>query len=160
MVISAFVNGLEGLSLIFPRIDTGRRLIYAKNGVVELPRSGTYFSLIVENFSRKAKTVKRGQILGVASPLDSAQVLLTPSRNGNEPATEKENILAEGFNHLKHEVRREAAHMLSEFSDIWDGRIGFIKAVEHHIPTTGIPFASQSYMEYHETHNPFRGSCW
>ena len=101
MVISAFVNELKGLSLICPRMDTGRRLIYAQKGFVELTRSGTYFSLVVANISRKAKTVKRGKILGVYSPLDSAQVLLTPSRNGNEPATEKENILAEGFNHLK-----------------------------------------------------------
>jgi hypothetical protein len=79
MVITAFVKGLEGLSMICPRMDGGRRLIYAKNGVFELPGSEEPFSIIVANFSQKGRTVERGQVIGVANPLNDSQVCLMPS---------------------------------------------------------------------------------
>jgi hypothetical protein len=143
MVISASVKGLEGLSMIFPRMDGGRRLIYAKNGVFELPESEEPFSIIVANFSQKARIVKRGQVIGVASPLNDSQVCLVPSEQKGETAWEHE--MDEKIKHLPTDIRSQASELLSHFSDLWDGRLGLINAVEHRIPTHGSPIASQPY---------------
>ena len=139
-------SSAEGLSLIRPsrRRD---RLIQAKNGVKSLPPRRESFLCLVANFSDRPKTLTKGQVLGEAE-----SVSLWPEgrieqelRKASVTEDDWETDIRTSVSHLNVDQTDQLIETLTPFSEMWDGKLGRISAVEHHIPTSGPPIASQPY---------------
>jgi hypothetical protein len=134
-----------GLSRIRPS-RRRYRLLQAKNGVKSLPPLRETFLCLIANFSDKPKTITQGQVLGEAESFN-----LWPERKiEREVRTELdgndwEEAIRASVPHLTAEQTAHLIDTLSPHADMWDGKLGQIAAVKHHILTSGPPIASQLY---------------
>jgi hypothetical protein len=135
-----------GLSLIRPsrRRD---RMIQAKNGVKSLPSPFDPFVCLVANFSSNPHTIVQGQVIGEA---DSVSLwpegkLEKDIRQEIVGDKEWETTIRQSVLHLTAEQKDRLIQALSPHADMWDGKLGRISTVKHHIVTSGPPVASQPY---------------
>ena len=138
----------SGLSLIRPsrRRD---RLIQVKNGVKSLPPHRETFLCLVSNFSDTPKEIVQGQVIG-----DAESVSLWPEgkieqelRKEAKDGDEWEVAIRQSVPHLSIEIEQadRLIETLITHADMWDGKLGRIYAVKHHIITSGPPIALQPY---------------
>ena len=136
----------SGLSLIRPsrRRD---RLIQVKNGVKSLPPHRETFLCLVANFSDTPKEIVQGQVIGEAESVSLwpegkiEQELRKEAKDGDE----WEVAIRQSVPHLTTEQADRLIETLIPHADMWDGKLGRISAVKHHIITSGPPIASQPY---------------
>jgi hypothetical protein len=134
----------SGLSLIRPAYRNSHDYVRAKNGILDLPPVGDTFQCLVANFSDSSLTLRKNQVVGVAEGQNIT--ICTPSSPGKDKdQPEWEATLQQKLKHLSPEQSRETFDTLRSFEDMWDGRLGKIDAVQHHIVTEGSPVASQPY---------------
>jgi transposase InsO family protein len=132
----------SGLSLIRPTYRGAHDYVHAKNGVLELPLAGKQFECLVANFSNRPLTLRKNQVIGVSE--GHTIVLCTPARQDPDQG-EWEGVLRAKLNHLSREEADKTFETLRPFASMWDGHLGKIEAVQHHIVTDGPPVASQPY---------------
>jgi transposase InsO family protein len=134
----------SGLSMIRPAYRCSHDYAHAKNGIIELPPVGETFYCLVSNFSDTPLTLRKNQVVGIAE--GQTLTFCTPSTSKeDEGRPEWENTLKQKLNHLPGEEASKSFEILRPFADIWDGHLGKIEAVQHHILTEGPPVASQPY---------------
>jgi Reverse transcriptase (RNA-dependent DNA polymerase)/RNase H-like domain found in reverse transcriptase len=135
----------SGLSLIRPSRQR-TEYVQVKNGVVELPVSGNTFMCWVANFASHPVYLRKGQVVGVAESQESASICTVPveqDKDQRDPSWE--DTVRTQSNHLNVDEQDRLVYTLREHSSLWDGHLGNITAVEHHIPIEGRPIASQPY---------------
>ena len=139
-------SNATGMSLLRP---SRRRdhLVQAKNGVKTLPPSRETFLCLVANFGSSPKTLAKGQVLGEAE-----SVSLWPEGKIEKAIRQEMNTsdgwegpLRDSVPHLTEIEKNQLMQTLTPFADMWEGKLGCISAVKHHIITSGPPIASQPY---------------
>jgi transposase InsO family protein len=118
------------------------RLVQVKNAVVELPSDDTAFRCLVANFGNKPFWARKGHVLGIAEPLNP---LPTCAVSTATAADSWEDVVRQGVPTLAAEDAEKLLDVLRPHACMWDGRLGEIRTVEHHIPTEGPPIAAQPY---------------
>jgi hypothetical protein len=141
--VSARTNR-SGLSLIRPAYRSSHDYVHVKNGILDLPPVGDTFQCLVANFSDSSLKLRNNQVVGVAEGQNIT--ICTPS----SPVVDKdqspwEETLKQKLSHLSPELSRETFNTLRSFANMWDGHLGKIDAVQHHIVTEGPQVASQPY---------------
>jgi hypothetical protein len=135
-----------GLSLIRPsrRRD---RLLQAKNGIKTLPPGRETFLCLVANFSETSKTLVQGQVVGEAEAVSlwPEGKLEKELRKEMAGCDDWEGPIRDSVPHLTDFEKDQLITTLKPFADMWEGKLGCISTVKHHIITSGPPIASQPY---------------
>jgi hypothetical protein len=136
----------KGLSLIRPsrRRD---RMIQVKNGVKPLPHKRDTFSCLVANFSDHPRTLSSRQIIREAESVSAwpEGKLEKQIRKVMCTGEEWETSIRECVPHLTDAQKDQLIATLKPHADMWEGKLGRISTVKHHILTSGPPVASQPY---------------
>ena len=133
-----------GLSLIRPAYRAAHDYVHAKNGIIDLPPVGKTFECLVANFSVKPLILRKNQVVGVAEGQTIA-ICAPSSSSDNKAQVAWEETLKQKLSHLPPDHAKETFETLRPFADMWDGHLGRIDTVQHHIVTEGPPVASQPY---------------
>jgi transposase InsO family protein len=141
MYIPACTNR-SGLSLIRPAYRRAHDYVHAKNGILELPTGGKSFDCLVANFSSRPLTLRKNQVIGVA---EGQTITLCTPAYGDQREIAWERLMRDKLTHLSNAEVETMIETLRPFSSMWDGHLGQIEAVKHHIVTDGPPVASQPY---------------
>jgi Reverse transcriptase (RNA-dependent DNA polymerase) len=121
-----------------------------KNGVVEIPEGNQSFRCLVANFGSKPIELSKHQVIGVADSVSDSTTFIL-AENVADPDEDWEAEIRESVPHLTPEQQEQLLAVLRPNASMWDGHLGQISAVEHHIVTTGPPIASQPYRAGPET---------
>jgi hypothetical protein len=132
-----------GLSMVRPAYRGSHDYAHAKNGIIELPPVGETFDCLVANFSDKPLTLRKNQVVGVAE--GHTLTFCTPSTSKEQRRPGWEETIKQKLSHLPEDDATKSFNILRPFADMWDGHLGKIEAVQHHIVTEGPPVASQPY---------------
>jgi Reverse transcriptase (RNA-dependent DNA polymerase) len=136
----------QSLSLIKP---SRRRdlMIQVKNGVKSLPHKRDTFSCLVANFSDNPRTFSSRQVIGEAESVSAwpEGKLQKQIRKEMCPGEEWETSIRESVPHLTEAQKDQLIATLNPHADMWEGKLGRISTVKHHILTSGPPVASQPY---------------
>jgi hypothetical protein len=135
----------SGLSLLQP---SPQRLGYAqvKNGIADLPAAGGNFFCWVANFSDQPIYIRKGQVLGVAENHKVTKICMVPHEVQSDFIGEDwEALVRSQSGHLSIEEQDALLKTLRAHAPLWDGHLGNISAVQHHIPTEGPRITSQPY---------------
>jgi Reverse transcriptase (RNA-dependent DNA polymerase) len=117
-----------------------------KNGLIELLSPGSKFDCWVANFSSRPVALKSGQVVWVADAQMVSHVLTVPAEQSNLNSSEEcERIVRIQATHLSGLEMEKLLASLRPHASLWDGHLGNIDAVQHHIPTTGPPVETQPY---------------
>jgi Reverse transcriptase (RNA-dependent DNA polymerase) len=135
----------SGLSLLRPsRQRPG--YVQVKNGIADLPVAGAKFFCWVGNFSDHPIYLRKGQIIGEAENQEATKICMVPNGVGLDSTdADWEDLVRSQSFHLSSEDQDRLLKSLRPHASLWDGHLGNISAVEHHIPTEGPPIASQPY---------------
>ena len=142
----SFQTDRSGVSLI--RAPRHRHDITAqvKNGLIELPDPGSKFNCWVANFSSRPVALNSGQVVGVAEAQVVSHVFTVPAEVSNSNTSEEwEFIVRNQDTNLSRNELEKLLATLRPHASLWDGQFGRIGAVQHHIPATGPPVATQPY---------------
>jgi hypothetical protein len=134
----------SGLSLIRPAYRCSHDYVHAKNGLLDLPKGGEPFECLVANFSPHPLTLRKDQVVGVCEGGNTVVCVAGVTKGPNEEL-EWEAVLREKLNHLSTPDAKSAFEALKPFARMWEGHLGKIEAVQHHIVTDGRPISSQPY---------------
>ena len=136
----------KGLSLLRPsrRRD---RMVQVKNGVKSLPQERDSFSCLVANFSDHPRTLSSRQVIGEAESVSvwPEGKLEKQIRQEMCPGEEWEADIRDSVPHLTEVQKDRLIETLKPHAGMWNGNLGRISAVKHHILTSGPPVASQPY---------------
>ena len=139
-------SSAKGLSLIRPsrRRD---RMIQVKNGVKSLPHERDTFSCLVANFSDHPRTLSSRQVIGEAESVSAwpEGKLEKQIRQEMSNGEEWETAIRESVPHLTDAQKDQLIATLKPHADMWEGKLGRISTIKHHIMTSGPPVASQPY---------------
>jgi Reverse transcriptase (RNA-dependent DNA polymerase) len=136
----------SGVSLI--RAPRHRQDVTAqlKNGLYELPAPGSKFDCWVANVSSRPVALKSGQVNGVAEAQIVSHVFTVPAEQSNlNSSNEWESIVRSQATHLSSLEMEKLLDTLRPHASLWDDHLGIIDVVQHQIPTTGPPVATQPY---------------
>ena len=87
-----------------------------------------------------------GQVVGVAEAQVVSHVFTVPAEVSNSNTSEEwESIVRIKATHLSSPAMEKLIAALRPHASLWDGHLGNIDAVQHHIPTSGPPVATQPY---------------
>jgi transposase InsO family protein len=134
----------HGLSVIQPKRNRDS-LLQAKNALTEVPENGQPFRILVANFSEFPMSIRKGQVVGLAEAAHSFPTLAIESVLQKNEESDWTDRVKGGLNHLTEDEQTRVLDTLHPHSSMWDGRLGEIPTVEHHIITEGPPIASQPY---------------
>jgi hypothetical protein len=94
----------------------------------------------VANFASHPVYLRKGQVVGVAESKESASICTVPVEQGKDQRDSSwEDTVRTQSNQLNVDEKDRVVHTLREHSSLWDGHLGNITAVEHHIPIEGRP---------------------
>jgi RNase H-like domain found in reverse transcriptase/Reverse transcriptase (RNA-dependent DNA polymerase)/Integrase zinc binding domain/Integrase core domain len=131
----------SGLSVI--RLSPRHRSpVFLSNGLAELPVDEPCM-VWVANFSDNPVTLHRGQVIGVAEEPPSTCFVVPPidPLQSKDKAVRLEDIELE----VSPTERKQVLKMLNKHERLWNGHLGHIKNVQHHIPTVGAPQRQAPY---------------
>jgi Reverse transcriptase (RNA-dependent DNA polymerase) len=134
----------QGLSVVYPPRNKDR-LVQVKNAVVEVPGKAQPFQVLVANFSEHPLLVRKGQVVGLADAAQSYPACVLSSKDADSDTDEWSEMIRKTVSHLSEDQKSQLLQILRPYSSMWDGRLGEIPTVKHHIPTRGPPIASQPY---------------
>jgi hypothetical protein len=95
------------------------------------------------NFLDNPAMVTRGQVVGVAEVPPESCMMVSRTDQDTEPAVDAD---LEGLSlEVNEDERPKVLEMLKKHAKFWDGHLGHIRNVQHHIPTTGPPKRQAPY---------------
>jgi hypothetical protein len=97
----------------------------------------------MENFSDRPAIVTRGKVFGVEEVPPESCMLVTRTYQDTEPAVEAD--LDGSSLEANEDERPKVLEILKKHAKVWDGDLGYIRNVQHHIPTTGPPKRQAPY---------------
>jgi hypothetical protein len=118
--------------------------IFAANGIMELPASGT-FVIQLENFSDKAIFLRKVSVVAIATEVQSVMLIGTNEVDKNAE-NETWNDQVDIDKGMSPEHRELAMKLLESHKNMWSGnRFSEIVGVERRIITQGGPTRQQPY---------------
>jgi hypothetical protein len=134
----------KGLSVMSPTRYRDR-LVQVKNALIDIPELGQPFRVLVANFGDQPLNVPKGQVLGLAEAAQSFPVCAVTAAEQKEEEVDWTEQIFQTISHLTDEQKSQQFDTLRPHASTWDGHLGYISAVQHHIQTTGPRVASQPY---------------
>ena len=119
------------------------KLALCKTGLIDLRGPKKSFRALVGNFSNRRSQVAAGQVLGVAEEYVPRPVCISTAEE--DSGSSWGHVVRKSSSHLDVIQSEDLLATLRPFSSMWNGALGDITAVKHHIPTEGPPVSSQPY---------------